>query len=240
MADDGSDPAAELRRARARAEAAERELDALGFAIAHDLRAPLRSIEGFSQIVLADHAAGLGAAGVEHVERVRAAARRMAALLDDVARLARIAGAPLRPAAVDLSALALAILGEQTPIRDVALAIDDGVVATGDPALLRTLLACLLGNAWKFTGKVAAPAIAFGRSDEDGAAVYFVRDNGAGFDLAQARRLFTPFQRFHAASEFGGNGIGLAIAQRIVHRHGGRIWADAAVGRGATFRFTLA
>jgi signal transduction histidine kinase len=226
--------AAELERSN-------RELEAFSYSVSHDLRAPLRAIDGFGEILAQEHAAQLDEPGRAHLERIRAATQRMTALIEDLLELARIARVPLRRDPVDLSAIARAHVAElrrAEPARDVAVEIAPDLVADGDHRLLAVVLANLLDNAWKFTRKRPAARIWFGR-DPDDPARFVVGDDGAGFDMAYAQRLFTPFQRLHAASEFEGTGVGLATVQRIIARHGGTIEAEAEVGRGARFRFTI-
>ncbi len=223
-------------------EAANKELEAFSYSVSHDLRAPLRAIEGFSRILLEDHARQLDAEGARSLERVRAATLRMGQLIDDLLKLSRVQRGQLRRALVDLSALARVIvadLRETTPGRAVDVAIADSITANGDVNLLRVALENLLGNAWKYTGKHATARIEFGVTEQNGQPVYFVRDDGAGFDMGYADKLFGAFQRLHAAQEFEGTGIGLAIVQRIIRRHGGSVWTQAAVEQGATFYFTL-
>ena len=220
-------------------EAANRELEAFSFSVTHDLRTPLFAIDGFSQLLMGRHVAGLSPKGVEHLQGIRDSTKRMGQLIDDLIRLGFVTRTEFRAADVDLSALAGDIIGGLAPPRTARITIEPHIIVRGDENLLRIALGNLLSNAWKFTGKVALPEIEFGRAPGDGAPVYFVRDNGAGFDMAQANRLFGAFQRLHARHDFEGNGIGLAIVQRIVHRHGGRIWAQSDQGRGATFSFTL-
>lgn len=223
-------------------EAANKELEAFSYSVSHDLRAPLRSIDGFSQALLEDHATALDAGGKEYLHRVRAASQRMAQLIDDLLDLARVTRTELRRERVDLSTLAQEIAAElqsAEPGRHVEFAIAPGAVATGDPRLLRVVLENLLGNAWKFTAKHARATIEFGVVNHLGRAVYFVRDDGAGFDMAYADKLFGAFQRLHRPTEFPGAGVGLATVQRIIHRHGGRVWVEGAIERGATFHFTL-
>jgi signal transduction histidine kinase len=219
---------------------ANKELEAFSYSVSHDLRAPLRAVDGFSKALLDRHSATLDAEGRHYLERVRAATVRMSALIDDLLELSRIARAPLRAeTAVDLSAVARKIADElrrQDPARDVVVEIADGLEARGDRQLLAIVLENLLGNAWKFTARRAGAHVWFGR--EPGGA-FFVRDDGAGFDMAYADKLFAPFQRLHRAADFEGTGVGLATVQRVVARHGGRIWARGAVGEGATFLFTL-
>ncbi|HYC89623.1 MAG TPA: ATP-binding protein [Thermoanaerobaculia bacterium] len=217
---------------------ANRELDAFSYSVSHDLRAPLRSIDGFSRVLLSGYAAMLDDRGRDYLQRIRAATQRMSHLLDDLLRLARTSRAVLSPATVNLSAGAEAVAAElqqSEPARRVTWKIEPGLVVRGDRTLLRVLLDNLLGNAWKFTSRREHSVIELGR-DDDG---LFIRDNGAGFDMKYADQLFGLFQRLHTADEFEGTGIGLATVQRIVHKHGGRIWAEAAVGEGATFHFTL-
>jgi PAS domain S-box-containing protein len=234
---------AEVRSASAAAEAANRELEAFSYSIAHDLRSPLRAIDGYASVLVEDHARGLDETGLRHLGRIREAAVRMGLLIDGLLSLGRLTRVGLRPQQVDLSKLARATLeqlAEAQPNRHVDLVVRDGVIGTGDSALLGAVLDNLLSNAWKFTRDTLRPRIEFGASEEDGRTVYFVKDNGAGFDMAYASKLFGVFQRLHGQTEFEGTGVGLATAQRIIQRHGGTIWAEAKVGEGACFRFTLA
>lgn len=226
----------------AQLEAANAELDAFSYSVSHDLRAPLRSIDGFSLALLEDCGDRLDEAGRDHLHRVRAAAQRMATLIDDMLGLSRVTRATLRREAVDLSGVAHTVMTELkdgAPHRTVDVVIAAGLCAEGDPRLLRVVLENLLGNAWKYTGRKPNARIEFGALETDGTRAYYVRDDGAGFDMAYAGKLFGVFQRLHSAGEFEGTGIGLATVQRIVHRHGGRVWAEGAVGQGATFYFTL-
>ncbi|TMQ05276.1 MAG: hypothetical protein E6J90_49490 [Deltaproteobacteria bacterium] len=221
----------------AQLEATRRELEVFSVAVAHDLRAPLRAIAGFSQALIEDDAIPLGD-GVRRLERIRAATGRMTATIEDLLRFARMACSELERRAFDLAPLAREVVDElraAEPARKVDVVIPGALPAHGDPRLLRAVLATLLQNAWKFTSRRRDAWIELGARD----GAFFVRDNGAGFDDAHADRLFAPFYRFHAAADFDGTGVGLAIAQRIVHRHGGRIWAEGAPDRGATFYFTL-
>ena len=227
----------------AQLEAANKELEAFSYSVSHDLRAPLRGIDGFSQALLEDYADRLEPQGQDYLLRIRAATQRMARLIDDLLNLSRITRSELRREQIDLSAMARSIadqLRKTAPERQVKFNIADGLKAEGDPHLLRIALENLLGNAWKFTGKVADAEIELGLapSSKD-RQTYFVRDNGAGFDMTYAGKLFGAFQRLHDAREFEGTGIGLATVQRIIRRHGGRVWAEAEPGRGATFYFTL-
>ncbi|HTH65368.1 MAG TPA: ATP-binding protein [Gemmatimonadales bacterium] len=223
-------------------ERANNELEAFSYSVSHDLRAPLRAIDGFSQALLADYGHTLDEQGQEYLVRVRSATQRMAQLIDDLLSLAKITRASLSRQRVDLTALARQVLGElgiRDPGRRIDCLVADGLVVQADPRLLRVMLANLLGNAWKFTAKQRTAKIAVGRETTGGEAAFFVRDNGAGFDMAHAAKLFAPFQRLHSEAEFEGTGIGLATVHRVVSRHGGRIWAEASPGQGATFLFTL-
>jgi len=231
-----------VRARTAQLAAANSELEAFVYSASHDLRAPLRAIDGFSQIVAEDAADRLSAEDVEHLQRMRAAAQRMGLLIDHLLALSRSDRADLHIERVDLSALAVAV-GEELrtaqPERQVDLEVGPGLIAEADPTLLRVILANLLGNAWKFTGRHATAHVEVGAMEHDGRRAFFVRDDGAGFDPAAASHLFGAFQRYHSADEFAGDGIGLATVQRLVARHGGLVWAEAAVERGATFYFTL-
>jgi PAS domain S-box-containing protein len=223
--------------------AANRELEAFCYSVSHDLRAPLRSIDGFSQMLLEDYGDRLERDGREHLNRVRAASQRMAILIDDLLELSRLTRSELCREPVELSTLVATIAGdlrETQPDRNVRFVIAENVTDNGDQQLLRVMFENLLGNAWKFTSKHAHACIEFGATRNGEETVYFVRDDGAGFDMAYADKLFGAFQRLHGASEFDGTGIGLATVQRIIQRHGGRIWAEGEVEKGATFYFTLA
>jgi PAS domain S-box-containing protein len=223
-------------------EAANKELEAFAYSVSHDLRAPLRGIDGFSQAILEDYQDKLDEAGQDYLNRIRRASQRMAQLIDDILGLSRLTRGELTRETIDLSDLTRHISEELTqshPARAVEFVIDDDVVGSGDSRLMNAVMENLLRNAWKFTAKTDAARIEFGTVDQDGAQVYFVRDNGVGFDMAYVDKLFGVFQRLHSSTEFEGNGIGLATVQRIIHRHGGRVWADGALGKGATFYFTL-
>ncbi len=233
---------AEVRRAREAAEAANRELEAFNYSVAHDLRAPLRGIDGFSHALLEDYGKMLDAEGRHYLQRVRDAAQQMGRLIDSLLALGRVTRVDIRSQQVDLSELARATaerLKESQPDRVVEFVIGDGLTEKGDSALLGAALENLLGNAWKFTRNRPNARIEFGSSRDGMKTAYFVSDNGAGFDMAFASKLFGVFQRLHASSEFEGNGVGLATVQRIMHRHGGRVWAEGKVGEGACFRFTF-
>jgi signal transduction histidine kinase len=223
-------------------EASNRELEAFSYSISHDLRTPLRTIDGFSLAVIEDCAGKLDAPDLQNLQRVRAAAQRMAQLIDDMLNLSRLTRTEMRREQVDLGKMAREIateLRDGDPGRNVELVIADHLVANADPRLIRIAMANLLGNAWKFTGKCPAGRIEFGQTQDDGVKAFFVRDNGAGFDMAYAAKLFVAFQRLHAANEYPGTGIGLATVHRVITRHGGRVWTRAAVDQGATFYFTL-
>ena len=234
--------AEELARKNEELGQANRELEAFSYSVSHDLRAPLRTISAFTHALLEDLDGKLDARGLDHIRRVLAASHRMADLIDALMELARISRVPLGRHRVDVSALAhVAIddLARREPDRHVDVSIAPDVIVEADARLIRILLDNLLGNSWKFTCKTAEPRIELGVRDEDGERAFYIRDNGAGFDMSQADRLFTPFARLHSDSEFKGTGIGLATVHRIVERHGGRIWAEGAVGAGATIWFTL-
>src|SRR5437879_8219486 len=221
---------------------ANKELEAFCYSVSHDLRAPLRGIDGFSQLVMETQADRLDPEGIENLHRVRASAKRMGSLIDDLLELSRLSRAELRHEAVDLSALAHVVLQdfyERDPARHVRYEITPNLITEGDPHLLRIVLENLLGNSWKFTSKIPESVIEFGVQRAEEQPVYYVRDNGAGFDVAYTEQLFGPFQRLHADEEFPGTGIGLATTQRIIHRHDGKIWAEGTVDHGATFYFTL-
>ena len=226
----------------AQLETTNKELEAFAYSVSHDLRAPLRVIDGFSAMVAEDAGSKLTAADLDHLERVRHAAQRMAALLDDLLGLSRTSRRDLRRVDVDLSALATSLLDElreSHPSRNVEAVVAPRLTAHADQELVRVILSSLLSNAWKFTGGRDVARIEVGASEEDGERVFFVRDNGAGFNMSYAEHLFGAFQRMHSAEEFEGNGIGLATVQRLVTLHGGRVWAEAAVEKGATLYFTL-
>jgi light-regulated signal transduction histidine kinase (bacteriophytochrome) len=231
-----------VRERTAELQTANKELETFSYSVSHDLRAPLRAIDGFSRILLEDCADKLADENKDNLRRVRAASQRMGELIDDLLKLSHAARTALRRAAVDLTALAGEIAEElqrDNPARRVRWVIAPDLAATGDRQLLRATLENLLGNAWKFTGKRTDAVIEFGATEGDQGRAFFVRDNGAGFDMAYAGKLFGAFQRLHATADFPGTGIGLATVQRIIHRHGGRVWAEGEVNRGATFYFTL-
>jgi signal transduction histidine kinase len=223
-------------------EAANRELEAFAYAVSHDLRAPLRSMSGFSQILQQNASAGLDEKSRHYLQRIHDASLRMSGLIEDLLNLSRIGRSELAPRAISLSQIAseaAAAVRERHPSRDVRLEITAGLEVDADPRLLRIALENLLSNAWKYTARAAPGRVSVGTQAAEDGAVYFVRDNGVGFDMKYADKLFVPFQRLHPESEFPGSGIGLVTVQRIIARHGGRIWADAKPDEGATFYFTL-
>jgi signal transduction histidine kinase len=234
---------ADLQRWGAELEEANKELDAFSYTVSHDLRTPLSSIDGFSQALLEDYAATLDVRGQDYLQRICKATQRMADLIDALLDLSHVTRAELVWEAVDVSALARAIatdLQRCEPTRQAEFVIADGLVAHGDARLLRVVLENLFSNAWKFTAKQPRARIEFGSLPQhDGSLVFFVRDNGVGFDMAYADQLFRAFQRLHRRTEYPGTGVGLATVQRIIQRHEGRIWAEGAVGQGAAFYFTL-
>jgi signal transduction histidine kinase len=226
----------------AQLEATNSELESFSYSVSHDLREPLRSIDGFSRMLDEDHGHGLDAEGRDGLRRIRAACKRMGLLIDDLLNLSRLARSEMSPVKVDLSELARQIAGEMSnaqPERRVEFVIAEGLIDKGDEPLLKVMLQNLLGNAWKYSAKQATSRIEFGRTHHDGAPAYFVRDNGVGFDMTYSDKLFKPFQRLHDNKEFPGTGIGLALVQRIIQRHGGRTWGEGEAGKGARFYFTL-
>ncbi|MBC7976499.1 MAG: hypothetical protein H7138_16120 [Myxococcales bacterium] len=220
-------------------ETTNREVEAFNYSVAHDLRAPLRSVSGFTQILLEDFAPRLDKDATNYLTKIQGGVTRMTTLIDALLELAQLSRSELEVRPVNVTGIARSVVAQLAaadPDRKVDVEIESGLHTMGDGRLVRTVLENLIGNAWKFTSKVAAPRIVVGSSD---GRAFFVRDNGAGFDIAQARKLFSPFERLHSADDFPGTGIGLATVQRIVDRHGGRIWVQAQVGAGATFFFTL-
>jgi len=219
-----------------------RELEAFSYSVSHDLRAPLRAIDGFSKALLEDCGDGLGEVGGRHLERVRQATRQMGLLIDDLLSLARLSRTEMRRVQVDLGTMGREIvtsLKQAQPERTVEFVVTGDPTSEGDPPLLHVVLDNLLRNAWKFTSKHPTARIELGRCGDNGQTIFFVGDDGAGFDMAHASLLFAPFQRLHRQSDFEGTGVGLAMVQRIIQRHGGRLWAESAVERGAKFYFTL-
>jgi len=231
-----------LRRAKEVADAANRELEAFSYSVSHDLRAPLRAIDGFSLALLNNYQNLLDERGGDYLRRVRAATQRMAQLIDDLLKLSRLTRGGMNITRVDLSAMAREVaedLQKSQPARKVIFRVAEGLSAECDGHLLKVVFVNLLGNAWKFTGHKEEATIEFAAIQVDGGTAYLVRDDGAGFDMAYSDKLFATFQRLHLEKEFPGTGIGLSLVQRIIRRHGGNVWAEGEVGRGATFYFTL-
>jgi PAS domain S-box-containing protein len=219
-----------------------KELEAFSYSVSHDLRAPLRSIDGFSHALLEDYAEKLDDVGIDHLQRVRSGTQRMGRLIDDMLSLSRVMRYELKREDVDLSAMAQAAikkLQDYEPDRKVEVDITPGMHGFCDAHLIEILLDNLLGNAWKYTGKTDNACIEFGVTNEDGKRTYHIRDNGVGFNMNYVDKLFGSFQRLHRAEEFEGTGIGLATVARIIRRHNGKVWAEGEVGEGATFYFTL-
>lgn len=232
----------DLKQRAAQLEAANKELESFSYSVSHDLRAPLRSIDGFSHILIEDYGGQLPPEGINYLERVRSAAKRMAELIDDLLNLARVTRSPLQPKLTNLSNIVENIsneMKEQSPERDVSLSITPDLMVQGDPHLLHIALENLVSNAWKFTSKKEHAIIEFGQQSKNKERTFYLRDNGTGFDMAYVNKLFGVFQRLHSISEFPGTGVGLATVHRIITIHGGRIWAEAEEGKGATFFFTL-
>jgi signal transduction histidine kinase len=232
-----------VRERTAQLEVANKELESFSYSVSHDLRAPLRAIDGFSRMLERDSAETLGEKGRGHLQRIRAAAGRMDQLTEDLLSLARVTTLEIERKKIDLSRMArdiLEILRQQAPDREAEIRIADGIEASCDGRLVKAVLENLLSNAWKYTSKQPSARIEFGVEEGlDKIRAFFVKDNGAGFDMTYAGRLFGAFQRLHSDKEFPGNGVGLATVQRIVRKHGGRVWAESEPGKGATFRFTL-
>ena len=231
-----------VRERTAQLESANQELEAFCYSVSHDLRAPLRAIDGFSQALIDDHAGAVPEGGQRYLARIQAATKRMGQLIEDLLNLSRVSRGAIERRAIDLGEIAgqvIAELQQREPLRKVETSILDGMQVDADPRLVRAALENLLANAWKFTAKTAQARIEVGCLRDGERNTFFVRDNGAGFDMAYANKLFGAFQRLHSVDDFPGTGIGLATVQRIINRHGGRIWADGQVGKGAVFFFTL-
>jgi PAS domain S-box-containing protein len=231
-----------LQRRNLELEALNKELESFSYSVSHDLRAPLRSLDGFSHVLLEDYADKLDAQGQDILRRICSASVRMGQLIDDLINLSRVTRVAMSCETVDVSEMAREVareMRESEPAQQVEFVVADNLVATTDANLLRIILTNLLSNAWKFTSKRSGAHIELGCSRENGTDTYFVRDNGAGFDMRYANQLFGAFQRLHRATEFAGTGIGLATVLRIVRRHGGNAWAEGRLGEGATFYFTL-
>jgi light-regulated signal transduction histidine kinase (bacteriophytochrome) len=221
---------------------ANKELETFSYSVSHDLRAPLRSIDGFSQALLEDYASKLDKQGEEYLHRVRNATKRMEQLIDDMLRLSRLTRTEMTIETVDLGKIANTVINElkkTDPSRNYKFKTQKNILTDGDANLLSILLENLLGNAWKFTKKCKQTEIEFGKKQQDKETVFFIRDNGAGFNMKYADKLFIPFQRLHDDAEYPGTGIGLGIVARIVNRHGGRIWVESEENKGTTFFFTL-
>jgi light-regulated signal transduction histidine kinase (bacteriophytochrome) len=232
----------ELKRRSVELQASNKELEAFSYSVSHDLRAPLRTIDGFSHALLEDYDDKLDVQGKDYLRRVRASTQMMAQLIDDMLKLSRITRTEMNVEKVNLTRIARSVIDElqkSQPERLINIKIADGLEDTADPRLMRVALENLLGNAWKFTGKQAEAVIEFGATKEGERKVYFIRDNGAGFDMAYVDKLFSPFQRLHTMEEYPGTGIGLATVRRIINRHGGRVWVEGQVDKGATFYFSL-
>jgi light-regulated signal transduction histidine kinase (bacteriophytochrome) len=221
---------------------ANKELEAFSYSVSHDLRAPLRTMTGFSDFLMEDYGDKLDEEGKELLERIKAAGAKMNALIEDILSLSRISRQEMSIEEVDLGDMARAFVEElkrTQPERPVDIRIQENLKTRGDPRLLDVALSNLIRNAWKYTGKTENPVIELGAFERHGETVYYVRDNGAGFDMAHADNLFAPFRRLHTDTEFPGTGVGLAIVERVIRRHGGRVWAEGQVGRGACFYFTV-
>lgn len=234
--------AAELEMKNRMMNAVNKELESFSYSISHDLRAPLRAINGFSQALEEDYAQTLDEGAIKHLSRIRAATAHMNQMIEGLLDLARLSRGDLISGNVRLSELAQELMEQfqqNEPGRQVDSVIAKGIIVEGDPRLLRSAMQNLIGNAWKYTAKNPKAKIEFGVNEEGGERVFYVRDNGVGFDPALAKKLFVPFQRLHDPKEFSGMGLGLATVQRVIARHGGRVWAEAQEGKGATFYFTL-
>jgi PAS domain S-box-containing protein len=224
-------------------ETANKELESFSYSVSHDLRSPLRSIDGFSRVLLEDFGDKLGEEGKDSLRRVRMASQRMGELIDDLLQLSQLTRSEMCRTPLDLSALARTVaheLANAQPGRRVEFVIEPNLAATADASLMQVVLTNLLGNAWKFTSKLDDARIEFGRTNRERVHAFFVRDNGVGFDMAYVHKLFGAFQRLHDSTEFPGTGIGLTNVQRVIHRHKGRVWAESEPNHGATFYFTLA
>jgi light-regulated signal transduction histidine kinase (bacteriophytochrome) len=229
-------------RQAAELDVSNKELESFAYSVAHDLRAPLRHIDGFGRMLIEDYASALNDEGKRYLNVMSTASQKMGQLIDDLLNLSRVTRAEIYREPVNLSEVARDVwteISDEQPERHVEFRVTPDLKADGDARLLRIALAHLLGNAWKFTAKRQEARVEFGVARQDGKNVYYVTDNGAGFDPAHGGKLFGAFQRLHRTDEYPGTGIGLATVQRIVHRHGGRIWAEGSVGQGATFYFTL-
>ncbi|HEY2776059.1 MAG TPA: ATP-binding protein [Candidatus Binatia bacterium] len=233
---------AQVRERTAMLEAANKDLESFAYSVSHDLRTPLRTIEGFAALLDDDHGSELSPKARAQLERIRGASRHMSRLIDDMLMLSRASRSELRREPVDVTMLVRGLVAEHrssVPGRDVSVEVESGLFANADPQLLRIVWNNLVGNAWKYTGQRSNAHIQVGSEIHDGESAFFVRDNGCGFDMRFVGKLFQPFQRLHAAEEYEGTGVGLATVARIVRRHGGKVWAESEIDRGATFRFSL-
>jgi light-regulated signal transduction histidine kinase (bacteriophytochrome) len=222
--------------------ATNKELEAFSYSVSHDLRAPLRGMDGFSQALLEDYSNKLDATGKNYLERIRAGTQRMGLLIDDMLKLSRVTRSEFNRQSVDLSDMVKQIIETQKQNnrrRTVQVTVTEDIIIQGDPYLLQIAMTNLIDNAWKFTDKTKNARIEFGAEQKNSKQVMFVRDNGVGFDMAYVDKLFGAFQRLHTTAEFPGTGIGLATVQRVIHRHGGQVWAEGEIGKGAVFYFTL-
>ena len=219
-----------------------KELEAFSYSVSHDLRAPLRGIDGFSKALLEDYYEKVDETGRDYLTRVRTATQHMGRLIDDLLKLSRLTKIEMRQEPVPLSGIVTKIidsLKNSEPDRSIECEVQEGIIINGDPYLIEIAMENLLNNAWKFTGKTPSPRIQFGMTQKDGLNVCYIKDNGVGFDMTYSGKLFGAFQRLHSPEEFPGTGIGLVTVQRIIHRHRGRIWAEAELNKGATFFFTI-
>jgi light-regulated signal transduction histidine kinase (bacteriophytochrome) len=223
-------------------ESVNKELEAFIYSVSHDLRAPIRSMSGFAKIIVTDYTDKLDAQGHDYLNRILKSSAKATRLIDDLLYLSKISRHEIARTKVDMSKNALSMvaeLRESAPERGVEIDIKEGMTAFADPRLVEIVMTNLFGNAWKFTSRTDEARIEFGASEQDGRTVYYIKDNGVGFDPNYADKMFLPFHRLHSDSEFEGTGIGLAIVERIIHRHGGRIWAEGEVGKGTTVYFTF-
>jgi light-regulated signal transduction histidine kinase (bacteriophytochrome) len=232
----------ELQQRSAELQASNKELEAFSYSISHDLRAPLRAIDGFTRIIAEDFKGAFPPEANPYFQHISDASIQMGQLIDDMLRLSRITRIELRPFSVNLSELAASVISDlqsREPTRKIKVTIEPGLTTTGDERLLRVAFENLLNNAWKFTGKTKNAHIQVGQTMQADKNVFYIKDNGVGFDMAYSEKLFGAFQRLHTVDEFPGTGIGLAIVQRVITKHGGQIWVESEPNKGATFYFTL-
>ena len=233
---------AELEASNENLVAANQELEAFSYTVSHDLRSPLNIISGYTQLLQTEYSKSLNAEALEFLERILHSAFSMSRLIDDLLQFSRSGRSEIKTTQMDFSDLALEVMKElrlRDPERKIQFHIQEGLSVQADPALMRVVLDNLLGNAWKYTGKTENPEISFGLTESAGKKYFYVKDNGAGFDMSMADKLFNPFQRLHTTREFQGTGVGLATVRRIIERHGGRIWAESQPGQGASFYFII-